>query len=247
MGLRELLILVLILAIVGVILRGLYVALRARRGQLRMALEKNIPNYDPDELSLSELPNGGARMVERSFAEVVRQNSEFSARDRARSRHNDANIPVLMDSVDDDEPAPERSSSVANARQAARKKHLLGTRQPLQQKPTHRPIDRMKARDAAAAAAASAAGYGQARDSGDEYSDEAQPATEYDEVLNPPPYEQETPVDRPQDYAEEIGDEFDDSFAARREPDLDEFDEDSPEQDFDDDEPDDFDERFDDD
>ncbi|MDO8273758.1 MAG: hypothetical protein Q7U82_17830 [Gammaproteobacteria bacterium] len=71
MGLRELVILVLILAIVGVILRGLYVALKARRGQLRMALEKNIPQYDPEELSLSELPNGGARMVERSFAQGV--------------------------------------------------------------------------------------------------------------------------------------------------------------------------------
>lgn len=160
MGLRELLILVLILAIVGVILRGLYVALRARRGQLRMALEKNIPNYDPDELSLSELPNGGARMVERSFAEVVRQNSEFSARDRAaRNKQHEHAIPVLMDSMtdsDDDEPAPERSSSVANARQAARQKHLLGRRQPQPQKPTHRPIDRMKTQNATAATGAAA-------------------------------------------------------------------------------------------
>jgi FtsZ-interacting cell division protein ZipA len=65
MGLRELLILLLILAIVGVILRGLYVALRARRGQLRMALDKNIPQYDHDELLSSELPNGGARLVQR--------------------------------------------------------------------------------------------------------------------------------------------------------------------------------------
>ena len=76
MGLRELLILLLILAIVGVILRGLYVALRARRGQLRMALHKNIPQYDPDELLSSELPNGGARLVQRSFDEVLRRNSE---------------------------------------------------------------------------------------------------------------------------------------------------------------------------
>src|SRR5690606_10190599 len=173
MGLRELLILVLILAIVGVILRGLYVALRARRGQLRMALVKNIPNYDPDELTLSELPNGGARMVERSFEKVMRQNTEFSARDRAaRNKQNEHAIPVLMDSVDDDDepasqptsqPTQERSSSVANARQAARKNVLGGRRTPPQQKPTHRPIDRIKARDAAAAAAAAATEAARAR------------------------------------------------------------------------------------
>src|SRR3989338_7332618 len=123
MGLRELLILVLILAIVGVIVRGLYVALRARRGQLRMALEKNIPQYDPDEIALSELPNGGARLVERSFAHVVRQNSEFSSRDKIGK--SDHAIPVLMDSVgdDDEEVSPVRTSSVATARNAARQRH----------------------------------------------------------------------------------------------------------------------------
>ena len=140
MGLRELLILLLILAIVGVILRGLYVALRARRGQLRMALDKNIPQYDPDELLSSELPNGGARLVQRSFDEVVRRNSEFTSRDQA--------IPVLMDTVGDDEPLEEapRQSSVATARNAARQKHGMRTTI----KPVHRPIDRMAAVAAAA-------------------------------------------------------------------------------------------------
>ena len=148
MGLRELFILVLILAIVGVILRGLYVALKARRGQLRMALEKNIPQYDPDELSLSELPNGGARMVERSFAHVVRQNSEFSSRDRLHKGRSEHAIPVLMDTVsddyDDDGVGAVRLSKsvVAGARQAVRQKHAA--RSP--QKPTHRPIDRMPER-----------------------------------------------------------------------------------------------------
>ncbi|MDO9318842.1 MAG: cell division protein ZipA [Gammaproteobacteria bacterium] len=150
MGLRELVILVLILAIVGVILRGLYVALKARRGQLRMALEKNIPQYDPEELSLSELPNGGARMVERSFAQVVRQNSEFSSRDRLHKGRSEQAIPVLMDTVTDDYDdkgvgsARTAPSAVAGARQAARQRHGIkpsSARPP--QKPTHRPIDRM--------------------------------------------------------------------------------------------------------
>ena len=83
MGLRELLILILILAIVVVVLRGLYVALRSRRGQIKIALEKNIPEYDLDELEMRELPNGGARMVGRSFAEVQRQNSAHAAKANA--------------------------------------------------------------------------------------------------------------------------------------------------------------------
>ena len=150
MGLRELLILILILAIVGVILRGLYVALRARRGQLRMQLDKNIPQYDPEELVRSELPNGGARMVERSFAKVLQQNSEFTSNERRKAGKSDHAIPVLMDTVDEDDEdegvsAP-RQSSVASARDAARQKHLLGQRgAPIVQKPVHRPIDRIAA------------------------------------------------------------------------------------------------------
>lgn len=162
MGLRELLILILILAIVGVILRGLFVALRARRGQLRIALTKNIPQYDPEDLSLSELPNGGARMIERSFAEVVRQNSEFSS--RQPKRKSDHAIPVLMDSVEDEDDEDARatsgatanaaSSGVATARQAARQKRLSGSARPRPpQRPTHRPIDRMAARGVGAATA----------------------------------------------------------------------------------------------
>ena len=147
MGLRELMILLLILAIVGVILRGLYVALRARRGQLRMALEKNILPYDPDELLASELPNGGARLVQRSFEQVVKRNSEFTSRDQA--------IPVLMDTLGEDEPLDEspRASGVANARHAARQKHSQRTLKPVQ-----RPIDRMAAAKPLAAGAAAASG-----------------------------------------------------------------------------------------
>lgn len=154
MGLRELLILILILAIVAVSLRGLYVALKARRGQLRMQLEKNIPQYDPDELLMSELPNGGARLVERSFAAVVKQNSQLSARDRVRYAKNNGNsaIPVLMEPVNEEEDAEHeeeeafapRQSSVASAREAARQKHL----QTQAFKPVQRPIDHLAAQAA---------------------------------------------------------------------------------------------------
>ena len=119
MGLLELFILVLGLAIVAVLLRGVYIALQARKGQLRMQLEKNVPEYDPDSLTLSELPNGGARLVERSFAQVVKQNSDFAKQEKKSGR----GIPVLMDSVDDE---AERPSTIASARQAARQKHVMG-------------------------------------------------------------------------------------------------------------------------
>jgi len=78
MGPRELLILILILAVIGVILRGLYVVLSSRRGQLKIVLEKNVPVYDLEEIEFRELPNGGARVVERSFAHVMKQNSRFA-------------------------------------------------------------------------------------------------------------------------------------------------------------------------
>jgi len=67
MDLRELVILILGLTIVGVVVRGLLVALKARKNQLRLAIDKNIPkDIDLDALELAELPSGGARIVRRS-------------------------------------------------------------------------------------------------------------------------------------------------------------------------------------
>ncbi|MDP2128915.1 MAG: cell division protein ZipA [Pseudohongiella sp.] len=86
MGLTELLILVFFLVVVAVILRVLVAGLRSRKNKIRIALEKNIPVYDLDELELRELPNGGARMVQRSFEEVMRQAAELESLDTAKKR-----------------------------------------------------------------------------------------------------------------------------------------------------------------
>ena len=104
---RELVILLLGLAIVAVVLRGLFVAINARRGQIKLAIDKNIPhNVDLESLELAELPGGGARLVTRSLEEVNRQNN---ALDRAETRAKslnlsdaevDGHIPVLMDTVE---------------------------------------------------------------------------------------------------------------------------------------------------
>jgi cell division protein ZipA len=106
MSLRELIILLLGLAIVGIILRGLYVALQARRGQLRIAIDKNIPtDIDLEALELAELPGGGARVVSRESAddEFPVSSSLDAANQRAESFSlgvKDEAVPVLMDSVE---------------------------------------------------------------------------------------------------------------------------------------------------
>lgn len=119
MGGRELVILLLGLAIVAVVLRGVYIALQGRRGQIRMAIDKSIPqNIDLESLELAELPGGGARTVDRSLQQVNHQNSAFDtaqiraeALDLGEVSDNDSHIPVLMDAVELG--APKRDSRVA--------------------------------------------------------------------------------------------------------------------------------------
>lgn len=107
---RELVILLLGLAIVAVVLRGLYVALQARRGQIRLAIDKNIPkDVDLDALEMAELPSGGARVVRRggndgaddarqaASAAVMRANARAAELDLGEES-NEA-VPVLMDAV----------------------------------------------------------------------------------------------------------------------------------------------------
>ena len=108
---RELVILLLGLAIVAVVLRGLYVAINARRGQIKLAIDKNIPqNVDLESLKLAELPGGGARVVIRSLEEVNRQNNVLDLAETKAQTVNladaeiDEHIPVLMDAVELSEP-----------------------------------------------------------------------------------------------------------------------------------------------
>ena len=80
MDLRELVILVLGLTIVGVVVRGLLVALKARKSQLRLAIDKNIPkDIDLEAIELAELPGGGARVVRRSPDELHAAMTESKA------------------------------------------------------------------------------------------------------------------------------------------------------------------------
>ncbi|MDA9902427.1 cell division protein ZipA [Gammaproteobacteria bacterium] len=69
---RDTIVLVLGLLIVGVFVRGLIVAIRARKNQLRFALEKNVPDIEnSDEKNFAELPQGGARVVAKKELDKV--------------------------------------------------------------------------------------------------------------------------------------------------------------------------------
>ncbi|MFN3162038.1 MAG: hypothetical protein ACE37N_00725 [Pseudohongiellaceae bacterium] len=116
---RELLIFLLGLAIVAVVLRGLYVAIQARRGQIRLAIDKNIPSdVDLDALEMAELPGGGARVKSRSAehpeanAEVQRAAARANAMDLGG--HADDGVPVLMDAVQVRKPADAEADALAD-------------------------------------------------------------------------------------------------------------------------------------
>lgn len=116
---RELLIFLLGLAIVAVVLRGLYVAIQARRGQIRLAIDKNIPSdVDLDALEMAELPGGGARVKSRSAehpeanAEVQRAAARANAMDLGG--HADDGVPVLMDAVQVRKPADVEADALAD-------------------------------------------------------------------------------------------------------------------------------------
>lgn len=111
---RELVILLLGLAIVAVVIRGLFVAITVRRGQIKLAIDKNIPqNVDLESLELAELPGGGARVANRSLEEVNRYNNALNlAETKAKSLNladveDCGHIPVLMDAVGLSAPASE--------------------------------------------------------------------------------------------------------------------------------------------
>ncbi len=87
--------------IVGVLLHG-YLRMRASQNEIKMKLDKSFlsepgQEADVDELNLlkAELPNGGARVIDRTDAEQPRA-AEYSASQDTTAE----NVPVLMEPVD---------------------------------------------------------------------------------------------------------------------------------------------------
>ena len=113
MDTRELVILFVGFAIVWVLLRGLYVALQARRGQIRLAIDKNIPqDVDLDALEMTELPSGGARVVARTLEEVNIQNRAHETFEGVGDDENEL-VPILTDTVELSNPNEAGSENVS--------------------------------------------------------------------------------------------------------------------------------------
>ena len=86
---------------VAVLLRGLFVAIQVRKGQIRLTIDKNIPqNFDLEELELAELPAGGARVVSRADASQEIQSDYPFGKLREPTLANEDSIPILMDVVE---------------------------------------------------------------------------------------------------------------------------------------------------
>ncbi|MDG2141546.1 MAG: cell division protein ZipA [Gammaproteobacteria bacterium] len=104
MGLRELIILLLGFVAIGVILQGLYVAIQARRNQIRVAIDNNIPeDFDIEDIELAELPSGGARKVPRHFEYRIENVATPRAVDENQNRTSNLSSedsPVFMDVVE---------------------------------------------------------------------------------------------------------------------------------------------------
>ena len=98
---RELIILLLGFVMVAVLLRGLFVAIQVRKGQIRLTIDKNIPqDFDLDELELAELPTGGARVVSRADASQKFQSDDPYGKLNESAAANEDLIPILMDVVE---------------------------------------------------------------------------------------------------------------------------------------------------
>lgn len=115
MGMRDWLIIIVIVGIVVILLDGYR---RKRKDSIRVKLEKNIPDIDDSVLDKAELPNGGARIKSRNFqaidsssqnygqsasadedyeeAEVFDKYDDFDGSDEEEAE----NVPVLMDAVE---------------------------------------------------------------------------------------------------------------------------------------------------
>ena len=100
MNLRELVILILGLAMVVVVARGLLVALRARRNQIKLAIDKNIPrDIDLDALEMAELPSGGARIVRRESVATSQTRDTSASKAEAEADAGDEEEPVVEELV----------------------------------------------------------------------------------------------------------------------------------------------------
>ena len=116
MGMRDWLIIIVIVGIILILLDGYR---RKRKDSIRVKLEKNIPSSDSEHAAEVELPNGGARVISRDddmdvdFDDEEAREYEDESNEHQHldgEKHSaeylddeDQTVPVLMDAVDIDD------------------------------------------------------------------------------------------------------------------------------------------------
>src|SRR5690606_41007273 len=110
MQLTDWLVVIFVVAIVVVLVDGVRRKFAERRSRVVMKLERNIPqDVDPDDLPNSELPNGGARTIERGDEPPPSLRTLQARRKRSFKSMRPAEdsgvraVPVLLDTVDIEE------------------------------------------------------------------------------------------------------------------------------------------------
>ena len=119
---REWLVVIGGIMIVGVLAHGAWVFVRNRREALGIRYEDNIPDIDVDDIDLlrGELPSGGARVVTSSAAKAELESQQAALEDAgdapaAAGVELDQPVPVLLDPIDRDVARAAEAGSEAQA------------------------------------------------------------------------------------------------------------------------------------
>lgn len=114
--LRELLILGLALLILFSLLRAVFVIHRRKKGQIRLSIDKTIgQDGDAEDPALSELPNGGARVVPAGEEEVAESEAAIDGELDGPIAGED--VPVLLDPVAVNPPGETKAKAEAPEQQ----------------------------------------------------------------------------------------------------------------------------------
>lgn len=119
MTMTELLVIIVIIIFVLVLLDGLRRNLGERRKRVVIKLDKKSPKteFSDDELFISELPNGGARSLQRdsdSIPRIVKSKPKLKSVVAAQEQHKAHSVPVLLDAVELEEEEIEHTNVFAD-------------------------------------------------------------------------------------------------------------------------------------
>ena len=109
MGMRDWLIIIVIVGIILILLDGYR---RKRKDSIRVKLDKNIPPLDDDVIEAAELPNGGARVIPRGKIFDDEEYGDDDYQDYDDENDDDQIVTVLMDAIALDKDLAKRDLSL---------------------------------------------------------------------------------------------------------------------------------------